>query len=90
MNGNAQNTSAFVTQVSLKSLYFLADSWVNIHYWFFFFTCGYYFMMYKLSDNVVLLLPSTEDEINIYDIFLVLLCMTCVFKTFSIIFRIVE
>ena len=46
--------------------------------------------MYKMSDNAYLLLPSTNEQLSLYAIFFVLFVIMLVFKTFAIVYRIVE
>lgn len=64
--------------------------WVSIIYWLCFFVSGYYFIMYKMSDNVLLLLPSTNEEFSFYDVFWVIFVIMLVFKTCAIVYKIAQ
>ncbi len=68
----------------------MIDEWSTIMFWLLFFVNGYWFIMYKMSDNAYLLLPSTEAKESGYHAFTVVFLITMSFKTAAVLYRIFE
>lgn len=76
----------FTRNIVTHTIFFIMNEWSTIMFWVSFFSCGYWFINYKLSESAVLLLPSTEEENSFYDKFSVVFYMMLVFKTLSVLF----
>lgn len=79
----------FTQNIVTHSLFYVIDEWSYYTFWFCFFVCGYWFLMYKMSNSAVLLLPSTEEVNSFYDKFEVVFYMVLAFRTAAMLFRII-
>ena len=68
----------------------LCNMYVWINFYILFFVTMYYFLFYKMSDNVTLLMPSNHESANVYNIFTGFLFVLLVFKTVYILFAVIK
>lgn len=66
------------------------NEWSTMMFWVSFFVNGYWFIMYKMQDNALLLMPSTEEINSLYAMFFVVFLVILVFKTLAVLYKIIE
>ena len=82
--------SKFYIALFIDILTQFCNMYVWINFYILFFVTMYYFIFYKMSDNVTLLMPSNYESYNVYDIFTGYLVVLLVFKTVYVLFAVIK
>jgi hypothetical protein len=90
------NPPALYEKKHLVKLFFyrlvfnLMDMWSEIMFWILFFTSLYWFVAYKISSNVAVVMPSYDEWNNNYIVFYIVFGLVLLLRVIVTILKIIE
>jgi hypothetical protein len=66
------------------------DMWSEIMFWILFFTSLYWFVAYKISSNVAVVMPSYDEWNNNYIVFYIVFGLVLLLRVIVTILKIIE